>query len=287
MRTIPAAFAVLCAALLSACASAPPPLPPPVVDAALRTVDGVALDPQATIDPKLLSEALASYARHYGTVKPQTVVFDFPNLRVTSDMSPIGRDVIGVIDFRIPANRPRFFIVDLHSGAVKAFRVAHGRNSDAKGDIATTGLIRTTGGAVRASNLLDTNESAVGAYVAANVYEGKFDHGAVRLHGLDDTNSCAFWRAIVMHQAPYMTPDPATGEVGTSDGCLAVEVAQRPVISGFVAAGGFIYAGPVSLHEASAADGLRSQSACEAVRLKPENGPQPPLAKPEPMPAGP
>jgi hypothetical protein len=26
----------------------------------------------------------------------------------------------------------------------------------------------------------------------------------------------------------------------------------------------------------SRADGLRSQAACEAVRLKPENGPQPP-----------
>ncbi|BCW87172.1 hypothetical protein sos41_02990 [Alphaproteobacteria bacterium SO-S41] len=276
MKLLHGFLAVAIAALAGACASVPPP-PPPVVDSMARTVDGVRLDPQAKIDPALLSEALASYARHYGTVKEKTVYFDFPDRRVESQMSPIGRDVIGVIDFRIPATRPRFFIVDLHSGAVAAFRVAHGRNSDAGGDINTTGPVMTTGGAVRASNLLDTNESSVGAYVAANVYEGRFDLGAVRLHGLDDTNSCVFWRAIVMHQARYMTPDPATGVVGTSDGCLAVEVEQRPIVSGYIANGGFVYAGPVSLHVPSAADGARSQSACEAVRLKPENGPQPPL----------
>lgn len=266
---------VLAAALvLAGCASAPPP-PPPAVDAVALTVDGVRMDPNGAIDPVLLRAALASYQRHYGTVRRETRIFDLPGRRIESDLSPIRRDVISVVDFRIPANRPRWFMVDLASGAVTAFRVAHGRNSDRAGPMTPLpGRLAASGGAVRASNLLDSNESAVGAYIAANQYEDGFAPGSVRLHGLDATNSCAYWRALVMHQARYMTPDPGNGEVGTSDGCLAVEVQDRPLVADLIRDGGFIYAGPVSLHRPSVADGLASQAACEAVRLKPENGPQ-------------
>jgi hypothetical protein len=269
------AFILTAALFVAGCASAPPP-PPPVINVAALSVDGVRLDPQGAIDPALLREALASYARHYGTVRAEMRIFDLPGRRIESDVSPIRRDLISVVDFRIPANRPRWFMIDLASGDVTAYRVAHGRNSDAAGPMTPLpGRLAATGGAVRASNLLDSNESAVGAYVAANVYEDGFAPGSVRLHGLDATNSCAYWRALVMHQARYMTPDPMTGAVGTSDGCLAVEVDDRPTVASLIRDGGFIYAGPAALHERSVADGLDSQPACEAVRLKPENGPQP------------
>ncbi|MFT3810385.1 MAG: murein L,D-transpeptidase catalytic domain family protein [Micropepsaceae bacterium] len=261
---------------LAGCASTPPP-PPPVVNAAALTVDGVRMDPAGLIDPALLGEALASYARHYGTVRAETRIFDLPGRRIESAVSPIRRDTMSVVDFRIPANRPRWFMIDLRSGGVTAFRVAHGRNSDAAGPMTPLpGRLATHGGVAAASNLLDSNQSAVGAYVAANQYEDGFVPGSVRLHGLDRTNSCAFWRALVMHQARYMTPDPGNGDVGTSDGCLAVEMEQRAAVAGYIRDGGFIYAGPVSLHRPSAADGLTTQLDCEAVRLKPENGPQPP-----------
>lgn len=267
---------ILAAALaLAGCASAPPP-PPPLVNAAALTVDGAPMDPSGLIDPVLLREALASYARHYGTVRAETRIFDLPGRRIKSDVSPIRRDGMSVVDFRIPANRPRWFMIDFATGEVRAFRVAHGRNSDAAGPMTPLpGRLTTHRGAVVASNLLDSNESAVGAYVAANQYEDGFAPGSVRLHGLDATNSCAFWRALVMHQARYMTPDPGNGDVGTSDGCLAVEMDQIATVGGYIRDGGFIYAGPLSLHQRTAADGLTSQAACEAVRLKPENGPQP------------
>jgi len=267
-------LAALLALAAGACATAP--LPPPVVNAAALTVDGVRMDPAGRIAPDLLAEALGAYARHYGTVRERTLVFDFPTRRVEAVLSPIRRDVMAVVDFRLPATRPRLFIVDLGDGSVIAHRVAHGRNSDAAGDIALSGRLAATGGAVRASNLLDSNESAVGAYVAANTYDDGYWPGSMRLHGLDATNSCAFWRAIVLHQAAYMTPDTDKGEVGTSDGCLAVELASRPVVTGLLANGGFLYAGPAALHVPSAADGRDSQAACEAVRLKPELGPQVP-----------
>ncbi len=260
---------------LAACASLPPP--PPVVDAAALTVDGVRMDPGGKIARSLLSEALASYAGHFGTVQSETRVFDFPNRRIESRLSPIRRDVIGVLDYRIPAVEPRLFIIDLTSGAVDAYRVAHGRQSDAMASAALEDeRLLTSGAVVSTSNQLDSNKSAIGAFVAANVYDDGRWPGSMRLHGLDDTNSCTFWRAIVLHEAGYMTPDPDTGKVGTSDGCLAVETPMRAEITARLSNGGFIYAGPRALHRFSPADGKHTQAACEAVRLKPELGPQSP-----------
>lgn len=267
------------AMLAAACAT---PLPPPVIDTALFTVDGVRLDPNREIDPILLHDALASYQSHYGTVEKETREFVFPEKTVESTLHPIRRDVLGIVDLRVPANRPRFFLIDIASGSVQAFRVAHGRNSDPAGyqqvvtALTMPGPLKTTAGAVAASNQLDSNMSAVGAYVAANSYDDGRWPGSVRLHGLDATNSCVFWRAIVLHQAHYMTPDPVTGQVGTSDGCLAVEQVSRPTIGGLIEDGGFLYIGPVALHQAGPADGLNSQAACESVRLRPELGPQTP-----------
>jgi hypothetical protein len=263
-------FGLALTLLIPACAS----LPPPVVDPELLTVDEVRLDPTGQIDRPLLQEALASYARHYGSVDRETRIFDLPGRRIESDVHPIRRDVLGVIDYRLPAIRPRFYIIDLKTGEVDVYRVAHGRNSDAASAAAPPGLLYASGGAIRASNQLDSNQSAVGAYVAANVYNDGRWPGSMRLHGLDRTNSCSFYRAIVLHQNAYMTPDPASGQVGTSDGCLAVDIDNRPEITARLEDGGFIYAGPASLHRASSADGLTDQLACEAVRLKPELGPQ-------------
>lgn len=271
------ALALTAAMLVAACAT---PLPPPVIDTAAMTVDGKRLDPSHEIEPGLMREALASYQRHYGTVEKATKYFVFPEKTVESTLSPIGRDILGIVDLRVPANRPRFYIVNLADGSVSAFRVAHGRNSDPNGlapinaALTVPGPLMTTRGAVAASNQLDSNMSAVGAYVAANSYDDGRWPGSVRLHGLDRTNSCVFWRAIVLHQARYMTPDPTTGQVGTSDGCLAVEEISRPTVAGLIQDGGFVYVGPVSLHKPSAADGLDSQQACESVRLRPELGPQ-------------
>jgi hypothetical protein len=269
------AWIVAIALMVAGCAS----LPPPVIDTAALTFDGVRMDPNGEVEGGLLREALASYMRHYGTVRREVREFNLPGLRIDSELSPIRRDVLGIIDFRKPSTTARLYFIDTRTGRVASYRVAHGRNSDPAGDptgLAPYSRLSTSSGAVRASNRLDSNMSAVGAYLAANAYNGRLGDGSVRLHGLDATNSCTFWRAIVMHQAGYMTPDPVTAQTGTSDGCLAVEVDRRPEISALIANGGFVYAGPASLHVPGVADGLTTQQACEAVRLKPELGPQPP-----------
>jgi hypothetical protein len=243
MRFVRLMAAGMLAASLAACASTPP-----------KGIDfeDVRLDPQGLIAPDLLEEALASYQRHRGTVAPQTRIFDLPTRRIESRVSPVRTDRIGIIDFRLPGRAKRFFLVDMVRGSVQAVRVAHGDGSGA-GDRARF-----------FSNLMDTNASSVGAYVAANQYEDGRWPGSVRLHGLDATNSCAFYRAIVMHEAAYMTPGDQ-GRVGNSDGCLALSKADRPWVTAEVRDGVFIYAGPVSLHTPSVADGKSTQAAPDSA----------------------
>ncbi len=256
VRRVLAAAAL--AGLAAACATPGPPAEPRGL-----VFEAVRIDPQGLIAPDLLSEALASYAKHRGTVAAQTRLFVLPTKTIESRVSPIRRDVMAVVDFRLPSSTPRLFVIDLADGSVEVYRIAHGRGSG-EGPVPTL-----------FSNLMDSLTSSVGAYVAANIYEDGFWPGSMRLHGLDPTNSCAFWRAIVMHEAAYMTPKPGTGAVGTSDGCLAVSQADRRILNPRLADGAFIYAGPAALHTRTPADGMSSQSACEAVRLRPELGPQP------------
>src|SRR5688572_2512434 len=71
---------------------------------------GVTLDPLQVIRPQLLSLALASYAQH-------------------EQANPLGRS-IAIVDFARPSSEPRFHLLDLSSGAVQSFLVAHGRGSD-------------------------------------------------------------------------------------------------------------------------------------------------------------
>ena len=55
----------------------------------------------------------------------------FARAKAALDSHKIGpRDSIGIVDFSQPSSDPRFFVVDLASGAVESHRVAHGRGSD-------------------------------------------------------------------------------------------------------------------------------------------------------------
>ncbi len=134
------------------------------------------------------------------------------------------RDIVGLADFSLPSSEPRFFIVDMLTGAVNRFYVTHGRGSDPEHDGWLKGF----------SNNYGSNATSRGAYLTRNYYEGK--HGlSMRLSGLDDSNNNAESRAIVVHGADYANPDliRTTGKLGRSEGCFAfprdrlVEVISR------------------------------------------------------------
>ena len=146
------------------------------------------------------------------------------------------RDVMAVADFSLPSRLPRFHIVDLASGGMKSYLVAHGRGSDPG----------HTGWLQRFSNAPGSYATASGAYRTEGVYAGK--HGrSIRLAGLDPSNDNALVRAIVVHGAWYVSPAMARahGVLGRSEGCFALDTANLPEILERLGPGRLIYADKV------------------------------------------
>lgn len=154
---------------------------------------GVVVDPQGVVRSDLLSQALQVWSVH----------------------AEARRDRIAVVDFSRPSDKPRFYVVDLTTGAVSAYLTAHGRGSDP----AHVGVPQVF------SNDPGSNASSLGAYIALRRYMGA--HGlSLRLRGLDPVrNSNAEARAVVLHSAPYMDAEwrRRHGKPGRSFGCFVVE----------------------------------------------------------------
>lgn len=129
----------------------------------------------------------------------------------------VHRDVVGVADFSQPSKTPRLHIVDIGNGRIESLLVAHGRGSDPK----------HTGWVKRFSNDFSSDATSEGCYLTGDYYFGQHGH-AMRLKGLDPTNSNAEARGVVMHSAWYVSPDVARryGVLGRSEGCLAVSQAK-------------------------------------------------------------
>ncbi|MGH7024001.1 MAG: murein L,D-transpeptidase catalytic domain family protein [Caulobacteraceae bacterium] len=127
------------------------------------------------------------------------------------------RDIVAVADFSRPSSEPRLHLVEMTSGVVESFLVAHGRGSDPT----RTGWLR------RFSNAPGSDCTSEGAYLTGDYYVG--EHGrSLRLVGQDPTNSNALARAIVIHPAWYASPQivRAEGMLGRSEGCFAVSQAK-------------------------------------------------------------
>src|SRR5512144_124803 len=104
-------------------------------------------------------------------------------------------DLVAIADFAAPSSAKRFHLVNIASGTVESFLVAHGRGSDPS----HSGWLR------RFSNDPGSYCTSNGAYRTLGYYNGK--HGrSIRLAGLDDTNNNAEARAIVIHSAKYVSP---------------------------------------------------------------------------------
>jgi hypothetical protein len=161
--------------------------------------------------PELLQAALAAAHRHGDRIR--------------------NRDVVAVIDYGLPSNRARLFLVDPTTGETQgAYLVAHGRGSDPE----------LTGRATRFSNATQSKASSLGAFVTGETYQGA--HGrSLRLIGLDATNDRAQARAIVVHGAPYV----ASGRkvLGHSWGCPAVEPRFVNAIIDRLRGGALLYIG--------------------------------------------
>lgn len=131
----------------------------------------------------------------------------YTNLAKRGELSRL--DTLTIIDFSKPSNEPRFFILDLcHRKVIHKSLVAHGVKS---------GRLYAT----RFSNEENSHQSSLGFYVTTNTYRGKYDL-AMRLKGMEHSNSHANSRGVVMHGANYVSYDflEKNGcQLGRSYGC--------------------------------------------------------------------
>ena len=143
-------------------------------------------------------------------------------------------EVITIIDFSLPSDRERLWVLDIINNQVLfCSLVSHGRNS---GDLNAESF----------SNVPGSNASSPGFYTTGETYLGK--HGlSLALDGLEtNINDNARIRTIVMHGADYVSSDfiRRHGRLGRSLGCPAVPADQSKEIINTIKGGSclFIYA---------------------------------------------
>lgn len=143
-------------------------------------------------------------------------------------------DIVALADFSAPSWLPRFHVVDMVGGTVTSHLTAHGRGSD----LAHTGWLKNF------SNEIGSNASSDGAYVTGVQYDGKYGR-AIRLAGLDLQNSNAEARAIVIHQAWYVSDGMLAkyGKLGRSEGCFALSGTGLAAVLAALGPGRLLYAG--------------------------------------------
>ena len=134
----------------------------------------------------------------------------------------IGRpDVLALIDYSLPSTEPRFWVLNLQTGALLFHElVAHGRGS---GENLASSF----------SNVSGSRKSSLGLFLTDETYQG--GHGrSLRLKGLEPGFNDAAWsREVVIHSAAYVSPEyaKAHSRIGRSWGCpaLAQGVCQRVI----------------------------------------------------------
>lgn len=115
------------------------------------------------------------------------------------------------VDMRIPSAKNRFFVYDLENNKIiDQGLVAHGCGSE-------TGIK----GELKFSNIENSNATSLGRYAIGKNYNGIFGK-AYRLTGLDESNSNAFKRAIVLHHYSAVPYEEQDHYISRSHGCPMV-----------------------------------------------------------------
>lgn len=115
------------------------------------------------------------------------------------------------IDMRIKSGKFRFFVYDLINDRIlDEGLVANGSGSETK--------VR---GDLKFSNELNSKSTSLGRYSVGKSYKGKFGK-SYKLSGLDDTNSNAEKRAIVLHSYAAVPDGEQDYYISNSHGCPMV-----------------------------------------------------------------
>ena len=130
----------------------------------------------------------------------------------TSANRAYSKKIAFLVDMKIKSGKNRFFVYDLENDQIiDQGLVAHGSGSETgiKGDI------------LQFSNTPNSNCSSLGRYSIEKSYTGVFGK-AFRLNGLDETNSNALKRAIVLHRYKEVPDEEKEYYIINSHGCPMV-----------------------------------------------------------------
>jgi len=132
-------------------------------------------------------------------------MFDFNEGRIENTQYAV------LVDYSLPSTEKRLYLMNLDTGAVESFYVAHGIRS---------GVLEARSFA----NSLDSWKSSLGFYYAKGSYISNKNGLSLYLDGIDRSNSNARARAIVLHGARYASDEfiAQNGRLGWSEGCFAV-----------------------------------------------------------------
>lgn len=150
--------------------------------------------------------------------------------KMTTKEITLRQETIAVIDYSLPSEKQRLYVMHLKTGIVSKHHIAHGKGSGVRY-------------ATKFSNIDKSKMTSLGLYIAGSKYHG--GHGAsLKLHGVDKTNDQASKRDIVMHGAKYVSADflRRTGRLGRSWGCPAVSESMMKKMINYVQDGGLVYA---------------------------------------------
>jgi len=136
-----------------------------------------------------------------------------------------------IIDFSKPSNEDRLFIFDVcRQTLVYQSIVSHGKNSG--------GLYAT-----KFSNTSNSHQSSLGFYKTTSTYHSSKYKLALRLDGLEHSNSNARSRGVVMHGAEYASYEFANknGSLGRSYGCPAMPYQNFDKVVSWIKQGSCMY----------------------------------------------
>ncbi|MEO5775876.1 MAG: murein L,D-transpeptidase catalytic domain-containing protein [Flavobacterium sp.] len=120
-------------------------------------------------------------------------------------------DIVFLLDMKIMSGRNRFFVYDLNERKIiDQGLVAHGSGSE-------TGIQNN----LKFSNVNNSLATSLGKYSIGESYNGQFGK-AYKLSGLDNSNSNAFIRNIVLHKYSKMPYEEQIEPVCNSFGCPMV-----------------------------------------------------------------
>lgn len=158
----------------------------------------------------------------YNVTNKKEILSEVELLRLTEHVSDIksftasnrnySNKIAFLVDMKIKSGKNRFFVYDLENNRIiDQGLVAHGSGSETriKGDI------------LQFSNEPNSNCTSLGRYSIEKSYKGVFGK-AFRLSGLDQTNSNALKRAIVLHCYKEVPDEEKEYYIINSHGCPMV-----------------------------------------------------------------